>query len=142
MKTTLPGVARRTRFELHAQPLSTAVFERALTPQERDALAETVFDFYSKSPGGPSRPMINVEFLDEGIVQFRKVHGRELPTKQLFDRLLGLLADELSFIDGPECESIPDRLIPTAIERPLYIDHTTSGPSGFVPRSKWSRRSV
>lgn len=136
--TSLPAVASRTHFRLHEDSLSTFVFGHPLTPEQSNALEQVTHDFYSQSPGGSRRAMIVVE-IDGDMAHFRAVHGRELPTKQLFDQLLLRLSEELSLIDVNASDSIAPRAAtqpePSA---PQFYDHTRRKSPGFVPRSQWS----
>lgn len=134
----LPSVQGRTRFSLENPSLSVVMFDRDLTVDQQAALMRTVVNFYSESQGGPTRPMIDIELTRADTVCFRKVLGRELPTKELFNELLARLADELGYVDVAESDEL-DRLPPAPTHpKPLYFDHTKPG-RGFLQRSKWGR---
>ncbi len=108
----LPPIARRTAFDLHAVNLSVVVFERPLNSKQRQAFEQAVVNFYSQTKGGPTRPLIDVEHMTEDTYSFRKVPGRELPTKELFDQLLVWLNEQLGFTDVPTFVGMEDIRLP------------------------------
>ncbi len=95
----LPPVASRTAFDLHAPNLSVVVFERTLEPEERRAFEHAVMNFYSQTSGGPHKALIDVQRFAADTYGFRKVSGRELPTRDLFDQLLTWLNEQCGFTD-------------------------------------------
>lgn len=99
--------------------LSWAVFTRPLTPAEQRGFTTVVDDFYSESRGGPARPMIYVEFTEDGhTAHFRMVAGREVPSEELFGRLLAMLSARFGFDFSRVFER--DQLVSTArATRPL-----------------------
>lgn len=134
----LPPVQGRTPFSLDDTNLSVVMFTQGLTPEQQAALHDTTTGLYFETSGGPTRPMIVVECTRPHVACFRKVSGRELPTKELFDQLLTRLTDELGFVDVPPNDHLAGLPpAPTPIPAPVVYDHTRS--SGPVPRSKWSR---
>lgn len=116
----LPAVARRTAFALHDPNLSVIVFERPLTAEERQALELAVMDFYSQTRGGPNRPLIDVQCFAADTFSFRKVHGRELPTMELFDQLLIWLNEHLGFTDVTTFVTIEDIRLPSTTPRFIH----------------------
>ncbi len=108
----LPAVARRTAFKLHDNNLSVVVFERSLTQEERHAFEQAVIAFYSQTSGGPRRPLIDVQCFAADTYGFRKVSGRELPTMELFDRLLAWLNEQLGFTDVTDFVTLDEIRLP------------------------------
>jgi hypothetical protein len=110
---SLPAVARRTAFSLHAPNLSVVVFERPLSREERQAFESAVMDFYSQKSGGPHRAMIDVSCFAADTYGFCKVSGRELPTMALFDQLLAWLNEQLGLTDVTTFVTIEDVKLPS-----------------------------